>query len=93
MPVMADHPRRPGIRFGVTDLFLLTTAAGLWLFLMMLVGPRLPLGLVPVVLSGITIAIQRLLRGTSHAWPLAAALAPMVSLACLMLAALWSSLQ
>jgi hypothetical protein len=89
---MADDSRRH-VQFGLADVLLATLAAGLWLFLMTLISPRIPFALVAVVLTGITMAIQRLLRGKAHAWPLAATLAPIVSLACLMLAALWVNLR
>jgi hypothetical protein len=83
---------RPQI--SLASLLLFAAAMPIWLFVWAAVATSTGFGgggtrfvMAPVVLCGITAAIQRLLRGYRNAWALSALLAGMVAFASLSLAA------
>lgn len=75
--------------FSAEDAGILLAAAVLWVVALMFISAsgKVGAGLAILVFLGLTVAIQRLLRGRNHAWPLAAMLTPVVALSCLAVAA------
>lgn len=76
----------------LSTLWLLFMASPLWLVLIIAVPANMGGGLhrfvmAPLVLLGITVAIQRLLRGYTNAWTLAALMAGTIAFAALSLSA------
>jgi predicted benzoate:H+ symporter BenE len=92
MAAMLNLMKQP--RFSLASLLLLAAAMPIWLFLCLRVPASTGFGgggtrfvMAPMVLCGITAAIQRLLRALPHAWALSALLAGVIALASLALAA------
>lgn len=84
-------------KFTLSSWLLLFGAAPIWLFLIVVVPQSIGWGgsssrffVAPLVLAGITIAMQRLLRAYRNAWPLSALLAALTALGTLSIAA-WLS--
>lgn len=75
--------------FSAEDAGILLVAAVLWVVALMFISAssKVGAGLATMVFLGLTVAIQRLLRGRNHAWPVAAILTPVVVLGCLAVAA------
>lgn len=73
--------------FNLTGLFTVLLAAPVWILVVIEFSLRSPdhYAYGPIVLCGMTVAIQRLLRPYKNAWPLAALGSGLVSLAVLTL--------
>jgi hypothetical protein len=82
---MSKGPDPRGFQFTLTDLLLLTAAAGLWMTLLLLTrqNPYVPSPVIALVLIGITLALHSILQARKHAWTVAAVLAPIIVGLCL----------
>lgn len=85
-------------KVALSTLWLLFMASPLWLVLIVVVPNSNGWGngldrfvMAPLILLGITVAIQRLLRGYKDAWALSALLAGIIAFAALSLAARMAS--
>jgi hypothetical protein len=89
---MRKGPEKLQGQFGTADILLATAAVGLWVIAVLKVkSSRIDPALIVIALSGITVAVHRLLRPRPHAWPTAAVLAPIIAGLCLMVAAVFSN--
>lgn len=84
-------------RVSLSSLLLLFAAAPIWVFLMVAVpqstgwgGSRMRFVIAPLVLTGITVVVYRLVRGYRDAWAMSAFAAAVISFGSLSLAA-WMS--
>ena len=84
-------------RFSLSSLLLLFAAAPIWVCLIVAVpqstgwgGSPMRFVMAPLVLTGITVVIYRLVRGHRNAWAMSAFAAAVISLGSLSLAA-WMS--
>ena len=82
--------RRRWFQFGLCTVLILVAISALWIFCTLQIGSsqNLKAGyvLVPVVLLGMTAAIQRVLPRRESRWLIAAAIAPVVAIASILLA-------
>jgi membrane protease YdiL (CAAX protease family) len=90
-----EHMNR--FQLSLSSLLLLCAAVPIWLFLIVAVprssgwgGSSARFFMAPIVLTGITVAVHRLVRGHRNAWALSALVAAVISLGSLTLAA-WMS--
>jgi hypothetical protein len=86
---MSENSETRDARFDPTTVAITAMAAALWLIVLLVVGKshKVDAGITLLALTGITIAMQRLLRGLRNSWPLAAWLAPVIALCSLAVAA------